>query len=215
MPLQHNLLPRLYMVTYSRFFSDPEQELPALISQLTSRTEIIIQLREKHLDARTVRQLGLQLRSSMQKNGSLLFINERSDIAIDVGADGVHLPENSCPLEATRKICPGMFTGKSVHSVQSAIKAEEEGADYLMFGPVFDTPLKRPYGPPQGLKKLRALCNATAVPVFAIGGITPENAARCMDEGAYGLAAMSLFHNADNLPAVIASFQSILNSKQS
>ncbi|ACF46045.1 Thiamine-phosphate diphosphorylase [Prosthecochloris aestuarii DSM 271] len=211
MPSPGHELPRLYMVTYSRVFSFPEEKLPSLVSSAVSRSRIIVQLREKHLDTARLYTLAARLQSAINKSDSLLFINERSDIALAVGANGVHMPEQSCPLSATRSICPGLYTGKSTHSVQSAITAEQDGADYLLFGPVFDTPLKRKYGPPQGVKQLGEICKNVSVPVFAIGGITPENAASCLDEGAYGLAAMSLFASPTNLHRTIESFQTILN----
>jgi thiamine-phosphate pyrophosphorylase len=88
--------------------------------------------------------------------------------------------------------------------------AEQSGADYLLFGPVFDTPSKRKYGPPQGLKKLGELCRASSLPIFALGGVTPHNAALCMDAGAYGTAGLSIFRDRVLLPDILEQFHRIL-----
>ena len=138
-------------------------------------------------------------------------MNERADIALAAGLDGVHLPENACSAETLRTFAPGLIYGCSVHSKSAMLIAEESGADYLLFGPVFDTPSKRKYGAPQGLEKLGELCRATSLPVFALGGITPQNAAHCMAEGAYGIAGLSIFQDTARFTETIEQFYLHLN----
>ncbi|WP_294347467.1 thiamine phosphate synthase [Prosthecochloris sp.] len=204
-------LPRLYMVSNSLERPYPAKELPELVRQLTAQLPVIVQLREKHLDARTLYELTLYLQSLMHDSDSLLFLNERLDITLAAGADGTHFPEKSCPIEKIRTVAPGMLLGKSTHSLQSALSAEEEGADYLIFGPIFDTPLKRRYGSPMGLEKLEKVSRNVSIPVFAIGGITPENTRQCMDHGAYGIAALSIFHVTTNLAVTLENFKNALD----
>lgn len=189
-------LPRLFMVTRSRGFSSPRTQLLNLVRTVVTQSDVIIQLREKHLAPPAALELALELSETVRQNGSILTINERFDIALAAGAGGVHLPENACPADAVRASCPGLLIGQSVHSSDAAMRAEREGADYLLFGPVFETPLKKRYGPPQGLDRLEEVCRLTGLPVFAIGGITPASLRACLDRGAYGIAAMSLFCDA-------------------
>ncbi len=89
--------------------------------------------------------------------------------------------------------------------------AESDGADYLFFGPVFETPLKKRYGPPMGLEKLETVCRNVSIPVYAIGGITPQNTNHCFEHGAYGVAAMSIFYSAQNLASTLNNFHSSLD----
>ena len=124
-----------------------------------------------------------------------LLVNDRVDIALAAGADGVHLTSRSLPADVVRNICgPDFLIGVSTHSLGEARAAQVAGADLVVFGPVFDTESKRAFGEPQGLDKLREVANDLGVfPVLAIGGITRENLAACIDAGASGVAGISLF----------------------
>ena len=133
-------------------------------------------------------------------------MNDRLDVALAAGADGVHLGEASLPVEAVaewrRSAGHGEFQiGVSCHSVESARAAERGGADYIIFGPVFATPSKASFGPPQGIARLREVCAAVRIPVLAIGGVTLENADSCIDAGAAGVAAIRLFQETPNAAA--------------
>ena len=124
-----------------------------------------------------------------------LLVNDRVDIARAAGADGVHLTARSLPADVVRNICgPDFVIGVSTHSLAEAQAAQAAGADFVVFGPIFDTESKRAFGEPQGLDKLRDVVRALGeFPVIAIGGITQENSDACMVAGASGIAGISLF----------------------
>lgn len=208
--MEHKRLPRLYMVSNNPASPYPEKELPGLVRSITANLPAIIQLREKHLDAKHLYELALLVKHHLHDANSLLFINERFDITLAAGADGTHFPENSCPLKAAKAAAPDPLAGKSAHSLESALSAEAEGADYLIFGPVFETPSKKQYGPPIGLEKLEKVCRNVSIPVYAIGGITPANTPSCIDHGAYGIAALSIFHTRENLGEILENFNNTL-----
>ncbi|MBC8523952.1 MAG: thiamine phosphate synthase [Chlorobium phaeobacteroides] len=204
-------LPRLYVVSNCRELPSPEIQLPELVSRISSHLPVIIQLREKHLSAKALYELTLKVTARKPDSAFLLSINERFDISLATNSDGVHLPENSCPLAKVRSAAPDLLIGKSTHSLKEAVTAESDGADYLFFGPVFETPLKKRYGPPMGLDKLATVCSSVSIPVYAIGGITPQNAAHCLEHGAYGVAAMSIFTSTQNLVRTLDNFHSSLD----
>jgi thiamine-phosphate pyrophosphorylase len=124
-----------------------------------------------------------------------LLVNDRVDIARAPGADGVHLTARSLPADVVRNICgPEFLIGVSTHSLAEARAARAAGADFVVFGPIFATESKRAFGEPQGLDKLREVTSELGeFPVLAIGGITRENAAKCLAAGASGYAAISMF----------------------
>jgi len=143
-----------------------------------------------------------------------ILVNDRLDVALAAHAGGVHLGEQSLPpqeaLQVRKRLAREDFLiGVSCHSSQAAKEAARGGADYLFFGPVFATPSKAAYGAPQGLDRLSEVCRAVTLPVLAIGGITLDNAAACLSAGASGIAAIRLFQDARDLPAVIKALRKI------
>ena len=124
-----------------------------------------------------------------------LLVNDRADIARAAGADGVHLTSQSLPAQVVRKMFgPEFVIGVSTHSLEEARAAQAAGADFVVFGPVFKTESKRAFGEPQGPDKLREVALALRpFPVIAIGGITSENSALCLVNGANGFAGISMF----------------------
>jgi thiamine-phosphate pyrophosphorylase len=148
-----------------------------------------IQLREKDLSARDLCSLGARLQEVLTPYNVPLLINDRLDVALALDADGVHLASHSLPTAQARRILGAQkLIGVSTHSVEDARHAAAEGADFVVFGPVFATPSKLAYGPPQGLQQLAAVTHQVAIPVLAIGGIDQTNIAPVMQTGAYGVA---------------------------
>jgi thiamine-phosphate pyrophosphorylase len=138
---------------------------------------VALQLREKDLPARELYELALRLREVCARVGAPLFVNERVDVAIAAKADGVHLPFNSIGVSMARKLVgPEKLIGVSSHSPPDVSGAAREGADFAVFGPIFDPISKPSAGPAWGASGLEAACRAGAIPVFALGGITPERA---------------------------------------
>jgi thiamine-phosphate pyrophosphorylase len=157
-----------------------------------------VQLREKDLPVRPLLDLARELRQRTGRHGARLVVNDRADVALAVGADGVQRTHASLPVAALRAIGGASFLiGASVHSVAEAREAAGESADFLVFGPVFDTPSKRPFGPPQGLGALERVVEVVAAPVLAVGGVTPDRVPEVMRAGASGVAVISAILAAD------------------
>jgi thiamine-phosphate pyrophosphorylase len=152
-----------------------------------------IQIREKDLPARELWSLLLSVRSLPNPRGVKLLVNTRIDVALAASAAGAHLPSGSPAPSHWRAIAPpGFLLGVSCHSVDEVRTAESEGADYVLFGPVFDPISKPPDLPARGLKELSRTAAAVKIPVLALGGITTANAEQCAAAGAAGVAGISL-----------------------
>jgi thiamine-phosphate pyrophosphorylase len=164
-----------------------------------------VQIREKDLLARemlavvTAAVRAAHERPSFKSTPARIIVNDRLDVALAAGAAGVHLGRESLPAANAVRWCrsgnaPADFLiGVSCHSFAEVREAEDAGANYVIFGPIFDTPAKRPFGPPQGIEKLAEVCDSVHIPVIAIGGISNENAGECLRAGAAGIAAIRLF----------------------
>jgi thiamine-phosphate pyrophosphorylase len=156
----------------------------------------LVQIREKSLTARVLYELTTRAAAIAKGGTTRLLVNDRFDVARAAGVEGVHLTSRSLPTRVVRSICGEEFLiGGSTHSLDEALNARAEGADFVVFGPVFETPSKQIYGAPHGLEKLREVTNALrGFPVLAIGGINLDNAAECIRAGASGIAGISLFN---------------------
>ena len=151
-----------------------------------------VQLREKGCSTREFMDEARLLKALLAGTGVPLFINDRLDVALAVGADGVHLGQNDLAIaDARRLVGNRMIIGISAESVADAIRAEAEGADYIGASPVFTTPTKTDTAPPLGLDGLRAIRRAVQLPLVAISGINADNAAQVLRAGADGLAVVS------------------------
>ena len=200
---------RLYFITDRHLCG--ERALARVVDEACAAGVKAVQLREKDLAAAHLFETGAELLRVTRKHQARLLINERVDVALAVGADGVQLTSRSLPVEAARALLPpDRLIGVSTHSVEEAKQAEKAGADFLLFGPVFDTPSKRAYGPPQGLEKLRRVADSVTRPVFAVGGVTPERTASCLAHGAWGVAVISAIAGAERVAQAVAAFRHAL-----
>jgi len=193
---------------------DRERALVRCIENAASAGVDWIQIREKDLSAC---ELGKLTRAAVRTASLLapptrILVNDRYDVAWAAGAQGVHAGETSLPIavlvravQASRRT--DFLVGASCHSRQQAMDAAKEGANYLQFGPVFATPSKEKFGPPQGLEKLAEVCAAVSIPVLAVGGITLENARACQQAGAAGIAAIRLFQQGSNVTEIAAALR--------
>jgi thiamine-phosphate pyrophosphorylase len=192
-------LPRLLLIT-DRHSMQPSFE--AALEAALSGGARLIQLREKDLLARRLLAVSQTAQKCCEKYRAQLLINTRADITRLCGANGVHLPENELPPDFMRLNQTKVLCGVSVHSLEAAIRAQEEGADYLLFGSVFST-ASHPRQKPAGLERLREICAAVAVPVFAVGGITVDNATQCLAAGVHGVAVIRSVWQQDDVAMAV------------
>jgi thiamine-phosphate pyrophosphorylase len=190
---------KLYLITDRKQTTMP---LPEAVRQALEGGVRAIQLREKDLPIRKLLALAQEIRKSTKEFGAKLFINDRVDIAIAVDADGVHLGHQSMPPEPVRKITGRrMLIGVSTHNADEARAAEEGGADFITFGPVFVTPSKMQYGAPTGAVALGEIKKKAGIPVFGLGGIRMDNIPDVMRAGADGIAMISAIFAAEDIQA--------------
>jgi len=167
-----------------------------------------VQLRERDLSARELYDLAAKLREITREAGAALIVNQRLDVALAVGADGVHLGWRSLNPADVRKLAGENFLiGLSCHDGPQIHGAEEARADYALLGPVFHTPSKEGLVNSIGLGPLKNLVSAAKIPILALGGITPENAAKVMETGVAGLAAISALIDPKDPAAVARAFR--------
>lgn len=187
---------RLYLITDRKLTADRCSLLTAVREALKGGVKAI-QLREKDLDTRQLLKLAYKMKAVTKKYDAKLFINDRFDIALAVGADGVHLTQNSIPADAVRRAAHAsrvtrhasrFLIGVSTHSLKEAKEAEKAGADFITLGPIYRTPSKLKYGKPLGLDTLKQVSRKVSVPVFAIGGIKRQRISDVMKTGASGVA---------------------------
>ena len=202
--------PILYLIT--RGASKPSTtskspEFQTILTQIAAGVNAgidLIQIREKNLTARALFELCERAAELTRESSTRLLINDRADIARGAGADGVHLTTQSIDAAMIRMTFGDDFLiGVSTHSFAEARKAQDESANFIVFGPIFETPSKQPYGPAVGLQRLSQTTSALVdFPVLALGGITISNAQQCLSAGASGIAGVSLFGNHDEIAEV-------------
>jgi thiamine-phosphate pyrophosphorylase len=207
--------PLLCYVTDRNALAEPS-DLNEQIARVIGAGIDWIQIREKNLPTRellAVTRTAVEASAASSGSHARIIVNDRLDVALAAKASGVHLRESSAPVaevSAWRKEAASrnatmreFLIGASCHSLESARAAERDGADYVIFGPVFMTPSKAKFGAPQGIKQLVELSNAVKIPVLAVGGITAENARECFAAGAAGIAAIRMFSEAGDLAALV------------
>ena len=198
-------VPRLLLVTDRR--QTRGRDLVALVAACVAAGLPAVQVREKDLAARDLAELCRRILADVPPPGCFLVVNDRVDVALAVGAGGVQRTSASLAVGDIKAIVKNdILIGASVHSLEESIEAEAAGADWLTFGPVYDTPSKRAYGPPQGLAALGRVTRAVSIPVVAIGGITAERVTEVRAAGAYGVAAISAILAADDPAAGVRRF---------
>ncbi len=181
-----------YLIT-DRHKLPPGRDLLETIDEALRGGVRAVQLREKDLTPKEIYDLARKIRSLTKEYGALFFINDRLDIAMAVGADGVHLTTQSIPTEAVREVAgEKVIIGVSTHSIEELLTAKRQGADYVTFSPIFFTPSKAMYGPPKGITALEMACKlAGDLPVIALGGIKKDQVKQVMEAGAAGIAVVS------------------------
>ena len=207
--------------------TEPRSDILAKIEAAVGAGVDWVQIREKGMPARQLLAIasaavGMTNRkpappAEADRHGALILVNDRLDIALAGDAAGIHLGRESLPARDVigwrrREMVTDLMVGLSCHTIDELLQAEGVGVDYAFFGPVFDSPAKRPFGPPLGIAKLAAGCRATRLRVIAIGGVTPENSAECLHAGAAGIAAIRMFQQtweSAELKTVVERLQSI------
>jgi len=162
-------------------------DLLAHVARAVAAGVDMIQVREKDLSAAELLELVCRVRDLAVGSNSKILVNGRLDIALAAGIHGVHLPGDGLPAAQVRPFVRTL--GVSTHSLEDVIGAERDGADYVVFGPVFETPGKAAVG----IETLRSIAKAVKIPVLAIGGITSANTPEVIEAGAAGIAAIRLF----------------------
>jgi len=186
--------------------------LIALVRAAVAAHVSLIQLREKMLRPRVLYELARSSAQITRGSATQLLVNDRADIAWAAGADGVHLTTRSLEAGVVRRVFGTSFLiGVSTHSLREARAARDGGADFAVFGPIYETPSKREFGAPIGLSVLSEAARELApFPLFAIGGITRENAREVLAVGARGVAAIRLFENAPDLSETVRIIESAM-----
>lgn len=182
-------LPAVHLITDRRLVPSLPERVAAALRGLPPRT-VAVHLREKDLGGKALLALARAVGRACVEARQAFVVNDRLDVALAVGADGVHLPSAGIPVaEARQLLGPGALIGCSCHSRADVERALAAGASYGTFSPIFDTPSKLQYGAPLGVAALVEAATA-GLPLVALGGITPENGAEVRAAGAVGVAAV-------------------------
>ena len=191
-----------YLVTDRRLAS--EQFLPCLVRQAAEAGIDRIQIREKDLGGRALMRMVQQTLEAVEGRRATLFVNDRIDVALTAPAHGVHLGRAGIPPDLARKIAgEDLVIGASAHSLEEALDAQARGADYLFVGPVFPTVSKAAFGEPLGIPKLETILQRVRIPVYAIGGVTPERLEILRQLPLTGAAMVSAFVRAASVSELV------------
>jgi thiamine-phosphate pyrophosphorylase len=194
---------QLYYITDRRQIRT--RTLDACIAEAIAAGLDWVQIREKDLSARRLLAVAeAAVKVARQQGRTRVMVNDRLDVALAAKAHGVHLGAHSMPADLVRRLAPRDFVvGVSCHSLEESRAAQAAGADYILLGPIFATPSKLAYGPPLGLAKLREVTLLVTLPVFALGGITIDRVASCLENGAAGIAGIRIFQDCDSVRELV------------
>ena len=193
---------RLLVVT-DRHQTKGRPLVPLLQQVLTAGTSAI-QLRERDLSARELVTLAREVQAVMASSKSQFLINDRVDVALALEGVGVHLRSNSLPLPVARQMLGAQrLLGISVHAVEEAVQAEAAGADYIVLGPIYETPSKQTFGPPLGIHTLEKACKLVRIPIIGIGGVTAARVREMRGVGAFGAAVITAIFGADDVESAM------------
>ena len=181
---------RLLVVT-DRHQTNGRPLVPLLQRVLTAGVPAI-QLRERDLSARELVTLAREVQAMTASRRSQLLINDRIDVALALEGVGVHLRSNSLPVSVARQLLGAQrLLGISVHAVEEVLSAQSQGADYIVLGPIYETPSKQMFGPPLGIHTLEKACRLVRIPIIGIGGVTTARAREMRRAGAFGVAVIT------------------------
>lgn len=186
----------LYLVTSQSLSAG--RTTAAIVQEALAGGVRLVQLREKELPLREFVRLAGQVRAMTEAVGALLIINDRVDVALAVGADGVHLGQDDFPVPEARRLAPDLIIGASTHSVEESLRAQNEGASYINIGPVFPTRTKAWAGEFLGLEGIRRVAAVTRIPFTVMGGIKPEHIPVLLAAGARTVALVTAVTAADD-----------------
>jgi thiamine-phosphate pyrophosphorylase len=208
MPLE---LPKPIIYPITSGATKTPEDILRLVEAAVAAKVPLFQIREKKLSGRALYELTERAAEITRGSETRLLVNDRSDIARAAGAGGVHLTTQSLPARVVRTTYGREFLiGVSTHSLDEARAAQAGGADFVVFGPVFETESKREFGEPQGLNSLAEVARELReFPVVAIGGITLENARACFEAGARGVAAIRLLNDAERMSSIVAGLRNV------
>jgi thiamine-phosphate pyrophosphorylase len=199
---------RLYVIT-DRRRCEP-RTLESVLEEACAAGVRAIQLREKDIHERDVPDVVGRIRGIVRPRGARLLLNYHRSFPDVPPVDGFHFPDGIPVPTGLRRQFPTALIGVSTHASASAAAAASSGADFVTFGPVYETPSKIAYGPPQGLDALAKAVAASTIPVFAVGGVTPERAADCITAGAHGVAVIGAVMAAADVTEAVDAFKEAL-----
>ena len=187
------------------------RSLPSILQQAVEAGLPAVQLRERDLPTSELLRLAQEIRVITSPRAVPLIINDRVDLMLALNLDGVHLRANSLPVAAVRRVVGGdRLIGLSTHSLAEVRQANRDGADYVVFGPIFDTSSKRQFGSPVGLEQLAEVCRLSAIPVFAIGGVTGVSVPDVLRAGSHGIAVIGSILDQEDAAAATRAMMAAL-----